>query len=238
MSHLAGSATSTAICAYGPRNRPPHGPLAPYHSHDTLTCSTSRSQRIAVGQSPGAWVPCVSPWKLIAFLLSFSPSACTTSPPMPSDAAKGDLVAPDIQHPFHDAATGDDLTPLSQCTYHPDSVCWECPGCSPAAYSFVGCQAPQDCVLFCTACLASGYSACSYGNATEADPACLGWHAPKGNFSACEITGEFGGADLYCCSFCPSGVNAVTTAVDTNANCYQFCNSCIPDGFTYSPCIP
>jgi hypothetical protein len=127
---------------------------------------------------------------------------------------------------------------LPSCTYDQERVCWTCNLCPLIGHAVVACSAPQHCALFCTDCLAAGYTKCSYGSSTEADPACLGWQAPKGQLSGCSITGKRGGADLYCCPFCPSSANVVKTARDQSGKCYQFCTSCVPEGFTLADCTP
>lgn len=128
----------------------------------------------------------------------------------------------------------DAITSLEQCTYMEDSVCWKCGNCIAKAASSVGCKSQGDCALFCTSCMPSSYTFCSYGGPTEADPLCLGWNAPRGKFSACTKTIGDNQKDMYCCTFCPTATTAVTNAKDPDGKCYQFCSSCIPEGFVWT----
>jgi hypothetical protein len=118
--------------------------------------------------------------------------------------------------------------PLAQCELDPIFPCHRCPGCSSgSARGYVACRAPGDCLLFCTPCLPTGFTNCSYFSPSEADPDCQGWQPPHGSFLACKKNG-----DLYCCPFCGVTAPAEASRMGPDGICYRFCDSCIPTGFT------
>lgn len=181
---------------------------------------------------------------LLAITLMYSCSDDDKGTPR-SDMRSADLAANKSDGMNHDSwqsldmsttdQTTDAMLQLPGCVFNTDCGCWECGNCVVDQQSMkltMGCKATNDCLVFCTeACLASGYSKCSFsGSAEGSDPMCQGvkWQQ-TGTLKCCNKNTT---DNSYSCPMCFSYLSAVHCAEDAQGNCTQFINSCMPKEFT------
>lgn len=179
-------------------------------------------------------------YNLLAASVSLMILGCADAdrPLKPHDATLGDNAIYKSDYQGDSSREGGPAN-LAGCKHIVEKQCWQCgAGCKSDGLVHVGCKSPGDCALFCTPCMPASHTVCSYSGPTEAGKACLGWKAPLGSLAGCSKAGTRNGIDRYCCDFCTSATHKETTAANAVGQCFKFCSSCIPAGYTWQSKCP